>query len=409
MNNSDLKDETPFYSLRRVEEEDQPQQLDNARVHGRPRMRSTNEITKKGIFEELRLRDSPSPTNNTPWNNITLTFKGTGYSTIDAFSVFNQLRRQIDPHQQFLGIPKPEEISFDDSDYDEIPMELALAHHVIQTEPAVQIRIRQIKIWAKKTKILSVNIFKPREEDGGTQSVVLVRNISEPIDGTKTFGCKLPQHMRDNIYYSLDYANQHSQIMRYSTEERSIVNIQFNAEWKAMTCTRSEFVEEIHKERFKKALSLRTKLSPLTLRPQREDDQTVLSRHSLSQIPSKVIQEWNNDPIFINYKNENTDAIEEAQPKEEKVVTFANFPDSKTIDDEHTVCAPVPTSSKTVEENPFQVEEFRDTQIKLINHTIATLDLLTEQLNDSRRSKSISPPPVEDIKGTPPESGNKSN
>lgn len=406
MNNNEIKDETPFYSLKRVEEEDQPQQLDNARVHGRPRMRSTNEATKKGIFEELRLRDSPSPTNNTPWNNITLVFKGTGYSTIDAFSVFNQLRRQIDPHKQFLGTPKPEEISFDDSDYDEIPMELALAHHMIQTEPAVQIRIRQIKIWAMKTKTLSVNIFKPREEDGGTQSVVLVRNISEPIDGTKTSGCKLPQHMRDNIYYSLDYANQHSKIMQYSTENRSVVSVQFNAEWKAMTCTRSEFVEEIHKERFKKALQLRTKLSPLTLRPKKEDDQAVSSEHSLSQIPSKVIQEWSNDPIFINYKKEKVEAIGEAQIKEEKVVTFADALNSDPIDEEHTACAPVPVNSRVAEEDPLQTEEFRNTQIRLINHTIATLDILTEQLNDSRRSKSISPPPVEDIKGTPPESGN---
>lgn len=384
--------------------------LANARVHGTPRMRGTNiENNDNGTFEELRLRDSPSPINLTPWNNITLVFKGTGYSTITAADLFSKLRKQIDPHGHYLGEIDTSGFKIEEDNFDLIPLDLELACHSININPAVQLRIRQIKIWAEKTAYLSIQIFEPLERNKSSAQVAFSKRIVEPAGGKKTFGCKLPLWLRENVYHSLDYANAQSPIFKYSTEQWSSTDVQFNIEWKSMSLTKLEFVERIHNKRFERELKAREKLSPLKMRNpppiKDKDEEETQSAHSLQEIPSRVVREWQEDPVFLKYVEAKPQAEQEHQKKTKCETHVPTVPTSSQQTKSGITGEEVPSKSVCERQTCTPLpEKLRITQFKLIDHTIEALDLLTERMNDPNFMRlSNLKPDNDDEKKDPPD------
>lgn len=396
------------------------QLLGNARVHGRPRMRDTNTTNIQQEVEELRLRDSPSPINLTPWNNITLTFNSSGYSMIQVYQLFCKLTKQLDPHDSFLKHPGPGKFKSDDNDYDEIPLSLSLAHFRLENDPAVQMRVRQIKVWAERTTKMKVEIFEPLDMKEEEQKVMISKDIAGSAKGIFTFGCKLPQHMRETIYYSLDHKGINSPIFRYSTDQHSIVTVHFNVEWKAMTCTRQQFADEIHSVRYRKELLARIKyptLEPIIpksnqLQERRHSHQEcepgssstefltaketipqqlkrLRERKSLDAVPSTALREWRNDPILQKKVDDNTGKIE--APSTHSVVNRFFF--SSTEPSRHSFGRYFNTNTNTIETPEARGNQIIDVKPtldkldsegkQLINETLKTLGQLTAKLSNS--------------------------
>lgn len=288
----------PHYENRSVETEE----LDNARVPGIPRMRGTNKEIDD-TFKKLDLKRHPSPVVTTPWNNITLAFECTGDGSIPHYQMFEQLHKQIDPFGHLMGNIIQYTFS-DDEEYDEVPLELAIAEATLANGNATQLRIRNVKIWVENSPLLSFQIYEPKQKCDEHQKLALVHEIKDNTLKTKTFGCKLPYHLRQTVHYSLDHANSRANLVSYQTCSTSKIIIHFNAEWKSMDISRDDFKVKIHDVRFDTEKNQRRKMFPRlpSVTVHKHQHTSRNRKRSLSDTPSKVMQDWKNDPLLLKLK-----------------------------------------------------------------------------------------------------------
>lgn len=423
METNTQKDDMSQSSTSKSESGSPPQEVGNVRVHGRPRMRNTKVSCEDDVLKVIHLRDTPSPINLTPWNNITLTFESIGRTAIHVASLFSQLRKQLDPNKHFLGKIKGGCFKSNDEEFDHIPLDLAIAHAIIEKDPAVQMRIRQIKVWAKKTNCLDIQILEPFRSDGEPQKMLVAKKTDGPSNEMKTFGCKLPQYMRSTIYYSLDYKTNQLPILNYATDVGATVHVQFNVEWKSMSCSRTEFANEIHAKRFEKELLARAKLpSPAELLAQEKAriyEQRLLSKGiqpnqdfsspddekevapqtsgelqecaSINAIPSKTFKEWKEDPIIKNYIKRKRHAVEDdtAQYGSEKPSTSNQRQYAGRVRSPDAILVPRNSVDEAQSGNVEQ-DALTKARLEVMDKAIMNLQIITKQLSDSSSKSSKS-------------------